>query len=197
MISDASGNFFGVTFQGGKHPIKCLVDGSATNCGTVFKLSPPSGGKTQYQEKPIHFFHGADGFEPSTQRVAHKSGALYGATLSDSTDVKSCTMLTDLSVVLSSSWRRRRREAANGRKRCSTVSATSVMGSKVAMNRLAAWLSTARVRSSVRHLLAARPTALIALPVAGLCFASRRPPMAQQAGTRRFCTRSAAMAPTT
>jgi hypothetical protein len=93
MISDAAGNLYGVTFLGGKSPIPCLVDGSNFQCGTVFKLSPASAGQTQYRERPIHFFHGPDGFEPSTQLVADKSGALYGVTFSDSADLKNCTML--------------------------------------------------------------------------------------------------------
>src|SRR5271165_2517293 len=51
MISDASGNLYGVTFLGGKTPIPCLVDGSNFQCGTVFELSPKSAGQTHYQER--------------------------------------------------------------------------------------------------------------------------------------------------
>lgn len=90
LIPGPSGKLYGVTFQGGKSPIRCLISGNTSECGTVFELS--ARGKTQYGEKPIHRFSGADGFEPSTPLVSDSSGALYGATLSASGDEKNCTM---------------------------------------------------------------------------------------------------------
>ena len=92
LITGASGKLYGVTFQGGKNPLRCLIDGSASECGTVFELSAPKNGQTQYKEKPVHFFSGGDGFEPSTRLVSDSSGALYGATLSGSGHANDCTM---------------------------------------------------------------------------------------------------------
>jgi hypothetical protein len=92
FITGESGTLYGVTFQGGKAPIRCLIDGSTSECGTVFELSAPKGSRTQYTERPIHLFSGRDGFEPSTRLVSDSSGALYGATLSGSGGEKDCTM---------------------------------------------------------------------------------------------------------
>jgi hypothetical protein len=92
LIKGTSGKLFGVTFQGGKNPLRCLINGSTSQCGTVFELSAPKGGRTEYKEKPIHRFSGGDGFEPSTRLVSDSSGALYGATLSGSGNEKNCSM---------------------------------------------------------------------------------------------------------
>ena len=92
LIVGPSGKLYGVTLLGGKNPLRCLINGSTTECGTVFELSAPRGGQTQYKEKPIHRFSGGDGFEPFTSLVSDSSGALYGATLSGSGNAKHCTM---------------------------------------------------------------------------------------------------------
>ena len=91
FITGESGTLYGVTFQGGKTPLRCLINGSTSQCGTVFELSPPRGSRTQFRERPIHFFSGPDGFEPSTRLVSDGSGALYGATLSGSGGAQDCT----------------------------------------------------------------------------------------------------------
>lgn len=92
LITGPSGKLYGVTFQGGKNPLRCLINGSTSQCGTVFELSAPKGVHAQYNKKPIHRFSGGDGFEPSTRLVSDSSGALYGATLSGSGEAKDCTM---------------------------------------------------------------------------------------------------------
>lgn len=92
LIPGESGKLYGVTFQGGKNPLRCLINGSTSQCGTVFELSAPRGSRTQYRERPIQLFSGHDGFEPSTRLVSDSSGALYGATLSSSGGAKDCTM---------------------------------------------------------------------------------------------------------
>jgi hypothetical protein len=40
QIADSAGNFYGVTGYGGSGP--CVLFGTATGCGTVFEISPPS-----------------------------------------------------------------------------------------------------------------------------------------------------------
>ena len=92
LITGESGKLYGVTFQGGKNPLRCLINGSTSQCGTVFELSAPRGSRTQFKERPIQLFSGHDGFEPSTRLVSDGSGALYGATLSSSGGAKHCTM---------------------------------------------------------------------------------------------------------
>jgi hypothetical protein len=92
LITGPSGKLYGVTLLGGKNPLRCLINGATTECGTVFELSAPKDGQTQYKEKPIHRFSGRDGFEPFSSLVSDSSGALYGATLSGSGNAKHCTM---------------------------------------------------------------------------------------------------------
>jgi hypothetical protein len=92
LIAGASGNLYDVTFQGGKNPLRCLINGSTSECGTVFELSQAKGGQSPFKEKPIHYFSGQDGFEPSTRLISDSSGALYGATLSSSRHAENCTM---------------------------------------------------------------------------------------------------------
>jgi len=69
LVLDSVGNLFGVTqYQGGS-------DG----CGTVFEVSPTSGG--EWQEKSIHVFSGGDdGRYPNGPLILDKAGNLYGTT---------------------------------------------------------------------------------------------------------------------
>jgi uncharacterized repeat protein (TIGR03803 family) len=71
LISDTSGNLFGVTSAGG-----------ARNCGTVFELTPGSGGS--WTESVLHSFHcgNQDGTDPVGKLVFDSSGNLRGVTLS-------------------------------------------------------------------------------------------------------------------
>jgi uncharacterized repeat protein (TIGR03803 family) len=65
------GNLYGVTAAGGTH-----------NGGTVFELTPTTGGK--WVEKILHNFSnvGRDGFNPSGGVIADANGSLYGTTCS-------------------------------------------------------------------------------------------------------------------
>jgi uncharacterized repeat protein (TIGR03803 family) len=63
VVFDAAGNLYGTTVQGG--------------CGTVFRLSPVSGGT--WKETVLHTFTGgSDGCEPVAGVTLDKSGNVYG-----------------------------------------------------------------------------------------------------------------------
>jgi uncharacterized repeat protein (TIGR03803 family) len=65
---DAAGNLYGVTFAGG-----------ANGLGTVFKLTPGSGG--QWTESLLYFFSTGDGgYSPANNLAFDSSGNLYGTT---------------------------------------------------------------------------------------------------------------------
>lgn len=67
LVADRSGNYYGTTEQGGAHGF-----------GTVFELSPPTGGG-QWTETVIWNFRGnTDGGAPSYQLVMDARGNLYG-----------------------------------------------------------------------------------------------------------------------
>jgi uncharacterized repeat protein (TIGR03803 family) len=75
LTFDAFGNLYGTTYSGGVNG--CF--GSTFNCGTVFELSPTSGGG--WIEKLLHNFgRGQDGSSPSAGLVLDASGNLYGTT---------------------------------------------------------------------------------------------------------------------
>jgi uncharacterized repeat protein (TIGR03803 family) len=67
LILDASGNFYGTTLLGGAHDF-----------GTVFELSPKTGGG--WTEKILHEFNGADGYYPQAGVILDGSGKLFGTT---------------------------------------------------------------------------------------------------------------------
>jgi uncharacterized repeat protein (TIGR03803 family) len=84
LLLDATGNIYGTTLIGGGGQI---IPGEASNAGTVFKVSPPRGGETQWHEQLIHSFNGdtgnpqtADGESPYGGLVADAAGNLYGTT---------------------------------------------------------------------------------------------------------------------
>jgi uncharacterized repeat protein (TIGR03803 family) len=71
LISDSSGALYGTTAQS--------TDSSVF--GTVFKLTPPGTGQTQWTKTEIHEFLGStDGRDPSGYLIFDSSGALYGTT---------------------------------------------------------------------------------------------------------------------
>jgi uncharacterized repeat protein (TIGR03803 family) len=72
LVMDPAGNLYGTTLAGGKQ------SSCGATCGTLFKLSPTSGGWTY---KAIHVFgQGADGYHPSGDLILDPSGNLYGTT---------------------------------------------------------------------------------------------------------------------
>lgn len=74
------GSIYGTTFTGG---IGCRIDVvQFYGCGTVFKLSPPVTGKTQWRKSVLYYFKGnADGQEPDDIALG-TDGKLYGITSS-------------------------------------------------------------------------------------------------------------------
>jgi uncharacterized repeat protein (TIGR03803 family) len=78
LIFDGAGNLYGTTVEGGVAG-DCAWDGLST-CGTVFELSPSSGGT--WKENVLYAFEGfkTDGSNPATELVFDAAGNLYGTT---------------------------------------------------------------------------------------------------------------------
>src|SRR5262249_35184498 len=80
VIFDAVGNLYGTTSTGGGDGQGCHFTGDA-GCGTVFKLSPQTGGV--WTETVLHTFNpnnGNDGSIPEAALVFDRFGNLYGTT---------------------------------------------------------------------------------------------------------------------
>jgi uncharacterized repeat protein (TIGR03803 family) len=79
LISDASGNLYGTTSQGGP-PCPYV---SSTGCGVVFKLKPKSDGT--WTESVLYSFKGgaSDGYDALAGLTFDKAGNLYGTTAVD------------------------------------------------------------------------------------------------------------------
>jgi len=77
LLIDQAGNLYGTTYSGGPNTCDVLY-----NCGTVFKLSPPSSGAGAAWTKTVlyNFQGGEDGFGPGASLVADGQGNLYGTT---------------------------------------------------------------------------------------------------------------------
>jgi uncharacterized repeat protein (TIGR03803 family) len=69
LILDAAGNLYGTSINGGK-----------TQCGSVFKLSPPAKGQSVWTGTVLVSFAGKLGAQPSAGLIADASGDLYGTT---------------------------------------------------------------------------------------------------------------------
>jgi len=77
LTSDPAGNLYGATEWGGANPKICDV--AFSPCGTIFKLSPGSGGT--WTESVIHSFSGdANGGRVFKGVVRDATGNLYGTT---------------------------------------------------------------------------------------------------------------------
>jgi uncharacterized repeat protein (TIGR03803 family) len=71
VVFDKAGNLYGATYEGGS---TC----SSPGCGTIFQLSPGSGGT--WTETILYGFNGNQGSRPEGGVIADKSGNLYGTT---------------------------------------------------------------------------------------------------------------------
>jgi uncharacterized repeat protein (TIGR03803 family) len=71
LIFDSAGNIYGTTAFGGS-------DDCAYGCGTVFELTPKTGGG--WTRKVLHDFNGTDGQQPDAGLVFDAKGNLYGTT---------------------------------------------------------------------------------------------------------------------
>ncbi len=75
LILDSVGNPYGTAFTGGSDPMGC----NDVGCGTVFELSPQSGGGWSFQVI-YNFTDGNDGGNPNAPLVLDRAGNLYGTT---------------------------------------------------------------------------------------------------------------------
>jgi uncharacterized repeat protein (TIGR03803 family) len=74
LISDRQGNLYGTAYNGGG-------TSHSVGCGTVFELTPPAAGQTQWTENVLHIFQGGtDGASPNAGLIAGEGGALYSTT---------------------------------------------------------------------------------------------------------------------
>ncbi len=77
LIGDAQQNLYGVSYAGGNG--NCLYGNLPSGCGTVFELSPVSGGG--WMEQVLYNFQGGnDGLFPMAGLIFDQSGNLYGTT---------------------------------------------------------------------------------------------------------------------
>jgi uncharacterized repeat protein (TIGR03803 family) len=72
LVQDGTGNLYGVTYSGGGS------GACSGGCGTVFELSPSSGG---WKETVLYSFDGNSGAEPEAGLVMDSAGNLYGTTV--------------------------------------------------------------------------------------------------------------------
>lgn len=79
VVFGASGAIYGTTYQFGAAGSN-LYCGSAEGCGTVFQLTPPAAGQTDWTEKPIFNFIGGTKGGQSSASLALEAGALFGTT---------------------------------------------------------------------------------------------------------------------
>jgi uncharacterized repeat protein (TIGR03803 family) len=87
LIFDSHGNLYGTTNEGGTSP-DCMAGSVMTpnDCGTVFELSPPSGGSGPWTETVLYSFCTVggsscfDGKYPAAGVIFDSKGNLYGTT---------------------------------------------------------------------------------------------------------------------
>ncbi len=80
LVSDAAGNFYGTTTQGGMYRSWC--GGFPGGCGVVFQLKHDSQGN--WTQSVIHAFdQGPEGAQPGVRLTFDKQGDLYGTTSTD------------------------------------------------------------------------------------------------------------------
>lgn len=105
LIMDSAGNLYGTTSAGGGR------DCRGTGCGTVFELSPTTGGA--WTETILHTFSdtGTDGQTPEAPLVMDQDGNLYGTTYggggnscSANSIVMSCGTVFELSPSAGGVW---------------------------------------------------------------------------------------------
>jgi uncharacterized protein YceK len=76
LLLDASGALYGTTMYGGRGA--CSDFGTASGCGTVFKLTPPAPGQSGWKKSILYSFQGPKGAYPQGGVIADAAGHLYG-----------------------------------------------------------------------------------------------------------------------
>jgi hypothetical protein len=91
LTLDAAGNLYGATVYGGGY-------GSCNSpiyqyCGTVFKLSRPKAGATEWAEQVLYSFKGGtDGANPNGGLLFDGRGVIYGTTLAGGDQIDACKL---------------------------------------------------------------------------------------------------------
>jgi uncharacterized repeat protein (TIGR03803 family) len=87
LAEDTSGNFYGTTTLGGD--LNCIA---VYGCGTVFRLTPPLPGQTNWTETVLYAFQeSSDGFNAAGGVILDAaSGNLYGTTAEGGTGIDCC-----------------------------------------------------------------------------------------------------------
>jgi hypothetical protein len=90
LVFDKNGNLYGATnFGGGKGTTCNIIYGG--QCGTVFRLSPPTRKGGKWTERVLHSFKsGSDGANPNGGLVLDHQGAIYGTTYGGGNESGEC-----------------------------------------------------------------------------------------------------------
>lgn len=92
LIQDVSGALYGTTTEGGVRPA------GVPGLGTVYKLTPPAYGQTNWTEEVLHSFEGPDGNTPVGALLADDSGELFGTTIHGGAGLNCAQDLTNCGV---------------------------------------------------------------------------------------------------
>jgi uncharacterized repeat protein (TIGR03803 family) len=82
LVVGPNGVIYGTTRDGGAGTCTDYwSNGQVVGCGTIFQLTPPTGGSGPWTETILYSFAGgSDGAFPSTLTINSKTGVLYGST---------------------------------------------------------------------------------------------------------------------
>ena len=94
LVLDGAGNIYGETLAGGDDTGRCKVD---RGCGTLFMLTPPSGGGTSWTKTTLWTFDGKNGSVPLAALTLDPSGNLLGTTNHGGSHSQACPTQHSLS----------------------------------------------------------------------------------------------------
>ncbi len=93
LVRDSSGNFFGVTAQGG-----------ANNLGAVYELSPPATSGGSWTEQVIYSFNFTDGTLPGGRLLLGPDGVLFGTASGGGADQNGLVFRLNPPAVAGDAW---------------------------------------------------------------------------------------------
>jgi len=94
LLRDASGALYGVTWFGGQY-----------GYGTIFRMSPPVAGQTQWSLSVLYSFRGgSDGSSPNPILAMDSAGAIYGTAADDGSALEGVAFKLTPPVNESSEW---------------------------------------------------------------------------------------------